>query len=543
MLSQLRNAGKAKGRPQHHCTPTWLVALERLSIGGRRFDLDPASNSRSVVGAVLELTKSDDGLRYEWRHGPPREELARARGRWREHPGDLRYVHVNPPWETMDVWLPRIATEAARGLVVRAVVPLRPHRAYWQWPEAICYVPPVAFEGEEHGFPGPVAVLAWGMIDDFVATFGARFPTNTHVLQPGVIGPGLGTLAISVAALHNRVTMARRSNGNSGEPKMAPYEINSLVREFEQMRGALHAFARLVANDGADDDDGYDDRPPSERSHRIQILLAGLGDYVRQDAEWTSLADVRGGIERALTCRLPGKYPSQEERVKARELAARVTDWVFGTNGLRLKDVAPDVVAAIQKRRKAEQDKRQAEARARETAKKRNAKQKAAKKPAAKKPTGKPTSPAKKAAKKPTAKAAKPAAAGGRGDADVDERVRAILVKAKLDAPNGAGPGTEVRLEAIAELLGVSRATALRSLKRLKAKRVAHMVRGGRSAAWVLSSQPERPRGADKSEPIRGGGRAALPPAKEADDDDEDDDEDDEDEHANANGRDEHAEA
>lgn len=174
MLSQLRNAGKAKGRPQDQNTPKWLIRLEEKSIGGGPFDMDPASNRRSLVGARLELYKRDDGLRMPWRE------------RGRKLGVDVRTVHCNPPWEEMDVWMPRFEQEAKTGLALRVVVPLRPHRTYWVWPEAVCFLPPVAFEGcGGYGFPGPVICGAWGRIDLFVSTFESAFPGSTFRVSRG----------------------------------------------------------------------------------------------------------------------------------------------------------------------------------------------------------------------------------------------------------------------------------------------------------------------------------------------------------------------
>ncbi len=579
MLPQLRNAGKAKGRPQHHCTPSWLVALERASIGGGRFDMDPASNGHSVVGAVLELTKDDDGLRYSWKHGPGPTELARARGRWRQHPGLVRTLHCNPPWEDMQTWLPRIAEAAAEGLVVRAVVPLRPHRVYWRWPEAICYVPPIAFEGEKHGFPGPVAVLAWGMIDEFVATFGARFPTNTFVLQPAALTHGHGGLALSADALHNRVTMAtsKKRNKKKAAAAAAPAAAEPKKAELPAALRHLHALVQLVLLACGEERNnpfatrGYGDLSEPARGLLINTFVPM--EAMRPDYQGKVRLDVRK-LTDAIAVALAGlkpdthgwlpRLPDTELGHQARTLADQLVTAVFDLGSADVAAFAPKTMGAVaaevkaaqqaeraaEAKRRAEQSKRwkeqdkkrrEAEAKRKKPAAKKAAKKSPtstspASKPAAKKASKKPA--AKKAAKKPAAKA--PSAAAG-GEAAIDEQVRAILAKAKLDAPNGAGPNTEVRLEKIAERLGVSRPTALRSLKRLKDKRIAHMVRGGRTAAWVLTGEPGRPSAAGAG---RTPARAALPPAPEAEADDDDDDDDDDEAFDNANGRDgDHVEA
>jgi hypothetical protein len=165
------------------CTPPALVAAVRQVFGGS-IALDPCSNEFSTVGADKEYLLPDhDGLVESW-----------------DHPS----IYVNPPYgkdlarrTKMADWFARMATAAAAGSEVIALVPVATNTAHWKafvYPAAagICflYEPRVRFflngAPDRKGAPMSCCVLYYGArFDDFAAAFsrhGAVVPLAGVVL-------------------------------------------------------------------------------------------------------------------------------------------------------------------------------------------------------------------------------------------------------------------------------------------------------------------------------------------------------------------------
>jgi hypothetical protein len=143
------------------CTPPWLVALVRAVLG--TIDLDPCSNTRSVVGATLAYTLNDDGLSQPWR------------GR----------CYVNPPYSDPCPWLARCESTHFEGGSVVALV-----KGDWstRWWDRYCRRAParcllasrVKFVGSKHFSANfPSAVIYWG---SELRRFGEVFAPHGEVL-------------------------------------------------------------------------------------------------------------------------------------------------------------------------------------------------------------------------------------------------------------------------------------------------------------------------------------------------------------------------
>jgi hypothetical protein len=154
------------------CTPPNIVASVRRVFGGE-IDLDPCSNSYSLVGARVSYRLPDqDGLVESW---------------------DFERIYVNPPYGSdksrgtrIAHWFARIGGAARRGSEVIALVPVATNTGHWKkqvYPlaGAVCflYEPRVRFYiggvEDPKGAPMSCAVIYWGSrVDDFAREFRAH---------------------------------------------------------------------------------------------------------------------------------------------------------------------------------------------------------------------------------------------------------------------------------------------------------------------------------------------------------------------------------
>lgn len=115
------------------CTPREILDLVE-EVG--RITLDPCPGPKGWTGAAseLRLDEGNDGLDTDWY------------GHWYEDLGGMGLAFVNPPFGRghLDLWAPKIAAEARRGLEVIAVLPATPGPAWWQdhvtTAQAICFL-------------------------------------------------------------------------------------------------------------------------------------------------------------------------------------------------------------------------------------------------------------------------------------------------------------------------------------------------------------------------------------------------------------------
>lgn len=163
----LRSASFGKDRPQNICSPEYLLEPIVRFIGRPRaevlatnvrwiVDLDPCSNDEAVVPAIVRWTEADDGLELDWRFWDG-EDVG--------EPPQVRSIFVNPPWGDLRPWLVRCAAARAHAEVI-ALIPLRSHRRcfdpVWATADAICFLPPVRFLGQESALPVPCVLVYWG---------------------------------------------------------------------------------------------------------------------------------------------------------------------------------------------------------------------------------------------------------------------------------------------------------------------------------------------------------------------------------------------
>jgi site-specific DNA-methyltransferase (adenine-specific) len=115
----------------------------------RRFgviDLDPCSNSHSIVEAQSE--HSEDGLGLAWRN--------------------YGLAFVNPPYgREIKKWVAKMRTEGEHGAEIIGLVPARPDTAWfsdiWKSARAICFWRGrITFLGAQYPAPFPSALPYWG---------------------------------------------------------------------------------------------------------------------------------------------------------------------------------------------------------------------------------------------------------------------------------------------------------------------------------------------------------------------------------------------
>ncbi len=176
MHPSLRSSSMTHGesRQQSRQSPLYLVSAGRDVIGGRRFDLDPASNAQSIVDARFECWYGGKPGRCPYvRSASSSERITRYVGDgllldWDRH----RHIFINPPWGNMAPFIAKAhefaAAMRAAGETdwsIQMLVPLRPHRNYWApaySADAWCLLKPVRFIGFEEQMPTPCAWLYWG---------------------------------------------------------------------------------------------------------------------------------------------------------------------------------------------------------------------------------------------------------------------------------------------------------------------------------------------------------------------------------------------
>jgi len=125
-------------RPQDIFTPLWMVDAIAEWWGG--IALDPCSHPDSpVYGIASEAYYTPElGLQP-----------------WRDR------TYWNPPYKDLKVWLAHALAQDGRWL---GLIPVRPQRTWWlgfaERVDAICWLPPIKFEGYDQAFPAPL-VLAY----------------------------------------------------------------------------------------------------------------------------------------------------------------------------------------------------------------------------------------------------------------------------------------------------------------------------------------------------------------------------------------------
>lgn len=137
------------------CTPHYVLDAVR-SVLGQTIDLDPCSNSRSVVDARVQLTVAHDGLSYDW--------------------SQHRTVYCNPPYSDPSPWLLRCARHAETVQSGEAIALVKSDTSTKWWhswvfgghAKAICFpfrrinfIPPPGSEGK-NGANFAVALVYYG---------------------------------------------------------------------------------------------------------------------------------------------------------------------------------------------------------------------------------------------------------------------------------------------------------------------------------------------------------------------------------------------
>jgi hypothetical protein len=121
--------------------------------------LDPCGAEGSYVGAAREfrLERGEDGLTLPWVKG--------------DLPGEHQggYVFCNPPYSRLETprWTARCAEQAALGVEVVALLPVRTSAAWWQRhaprADACCFIDGrLHFSGAKWQAPFASALLYWG---------------------------------------------------------------------------------------------------------------------------------------------------------------------------------------------------------------------------------------------------------------------------------------------------------------------------------------------------------------------------------------------
>lgn len=170
--------GKPADREQETYTP--IEIIEVVETVGERIVLDPCSGPGSIVPALVQWMgeqrqKRDVRGNFKWCRlraedcGVPRPMLEwTGRGLtdpWTV-PGESGIVYVNPPYVDLEEWLAKSRNEAAQGVEIILLGPVRPHRVWWcdAWESADAkgWLWPVTFGGHVQSFPAPLALWYWG---------------------------------------------------------------------------------------------------------------------------------------------------------------------------------------------------------------------------------------------------------------------------------------------------------------------------------------------------------------------------------------------
>lgn len=140
---------------QDWCTPKEIVEVVRTIFNGK-IDLDPCSNSQSIVGAKEEWVLTN-GLTIPW--GP-------------------RNVFANPPYgRGLDKWVAKASSEAGvHDAEVIMLLPAAVDTGRWQhviFPtaQAVCWIKGrVKFIGAAQGAPFASALVYWGQHTEMFST-------------------------------------------------------------------------------------------------------------------------------------------------------------------------------------------------------------------------------------------------------------------------------------------------------------------------------------------------------------------------------------
>jgi hypothetical protein len=157
-------------REQSRNSPRYLLDAGLEAAGTSRYSLDPASNPDALVNARTEVWFGGElGAKPVAIPGMP----GRLRGDgtvldWRRY----RDIFGNLPWNNLEPFFERAHRTAMwhRSVgtprwTIQMLVPLRPHRVFWQWvysANAWCLLRPVAFEGFEEKMAIPCVWIYWG---------------------------------------------------------------------------------------------------------------------------------------------------------------------------------------------------------------------------------------------------------------------------------------------------------------------------------------------------------------------------------------------
>jgi hypothetical protein len=167
------------GNP-HWCTPEWILDPIRAIDPFARIALDPCSNRKSLVDAVIEWRGPRarqcrvDGLKVSW--GPAAYRAIGCRsGSARRPGGRIPLVYINPPYSrgVVACWVARCAEQAASELYPLHVVSLVPARLSASWYRAHCYPGGgsqavcqlgrrVRFIGADSPCPWEMSLVYWG---------------------------------------------------------------------------------------------------------------------------------------------------------------------------------------------------------------------------------------------------------------------------------------------------------------------------------------------------------------------------------------------
>lgn len=167
------NAALLKSERQDWNTPENVLEVVRAFAGGR-INLDPCSNSQSVVDAEVEyrIDRGEDGLTLSWRET------------------DYGVVFVNPPYgRDIKSWIQRCAIVGNSGEM--DVVALVPARVDTQWfdicwrANLICFISGrLTFRGAIHPAPFPSALVLWTLDQSRSGQFIAETAHLGHLVRP-----------------------------------------------------------------------------------------------------------------------------------------------------------------------------------------------------------------------------------------------------------------------------------------------------------------------------------------------------------------------